>query len=129
MYDRVFDYQHKLSAALSFLPGCAITAPAAVRVPGTVHVTFAGLASDEVLFLLDQAGVCASAAASCSSGAAVPSHVLAAMGVDVERARGSLRLSMGAETTEADVDALIAILSSVVFRLRDEVAVAPGLKD
>jgi cysteine sulfinate desulfinase/cysteine desulfurase-like protein len=51
------------------------------------------------------------------------------MGVDVERARGSLRLSMGAETTEADVDALIAILSSVVFRLRDEVAVAPGLKD
>jgi cysteine desulfurase len=129
VYDRVFDYQHKLSAALSFLPGCVITAPAAVRVPGTVHVTFAGLASDEVLFLLDQAGVCASAAASCYSGAAVPSHVLAAMGVDVERARGSLRLSMGAETTEADVDALIAILSSVVFRLRDEVAVAPGLKD
>jgi cysteine desulfurase len=129
VYDRVFDYQHKLSAALSFLPGCVITAPAAVRVPGTVHVTFAGLASDEVLFLLDQAGVCASAAASCSSGAAVPSHVLAAMGVEADRARGSLRLSMGAETTEADVEALIAILSSVVFRLRDEVTAAPGRKD
>jgi cysteine desulfurase len=129
VYDRVVDYQHKLMAALSFLPGCRITAPAALRVPGTVHVTFEGLASDEVLFLLDQAGVCASAAASCSSGAAAPSHVLAAMGVEVERARGSLRLSMGAETTEADVDALIAILSSVVFRLRDEVAAAPGLKD
>jgi cysteine desulfurase len=129
VYDRVADYQHTLMAALSLLPGCAITAPAAARVPGTVHVTFEGLASDEVLFLLDQAGVCASAAASCSSGAAVPSHVLAAMGVEADRARGSLRLSMGAETTEADVEALIAILSSVVFRLRDEVTAAPGRKD
>ena len=61
---------------------------------------------------------CASAAASCSSGAASPSHVLAAMGVAPERARGSLRLSMGAETTEDDVDAVIAILSGVVFKLR-----------
>ena len=71
-------------------------------------------------FLLDQEGVCASAAASCSSGASSPSHVLAAMGVSHERARGSLRLSMGAETTDDDVDAVIAILASVVHRLRSE---------
>ncbi|HUY17354.1 MAG TPA: aminotransferase class V-fold PLP-dependent enzyme [Acidimicrobiales bacterium] len=118
--DRVLDYQYKLTAALSFLPGCAITAPGATRVPGTVHVTFEGLASDELLFLLDQEGVCASAAASCSSGAATQSHVLAAMGVSPERARGSVRFSMGAETTDHDVDALIGIVSSVVYRLRAE---------
>ena len=118
--DRVLDYQHKLMAALSFLPGCAITAPGATRVAGTVHVTFDGLASDELLFLLDQEGVCASAAASCSSGAATQSHVLEAMGVSPERARGSVRFSMGAETTDNDVDALIGILSSVVYRLRAE---------
>jgi cysteine desulfurase len=118
--DRVLDYQHKLTAALSFLPGCAITAPGATRVPGTVHVTFDGLASDELLFLLDQEGVCASAAASCSSGAATQSHVLEAMGVSPERARGSVRFSMGAETTADDVDALIGILSTVVYRLRSE---------
>ncbi|HEV3188788.1 MAG TPA: aminotransferase class V-fold PLP-dependent enzyme [Acidimicrobiales bacterium] len=118
--DRVLDYQHKLTAALSFLPGCAITAPGATRVAGTVHVTFDGLASDELLFLLDQEGVCASAAASCSSGAATQSHVLEAMGVSPERARGSVRFSMGAETTDGDVDALIGILSSVVYRLRAE---------
>ena len=118
--DRVIDFQNKLLSALCFLPGIEITAPGANRLPGTVHVTFKGLASDELLFLLDQAGVFASAAASCSSGAAEPSHVLAAMGVDPERARGSLRLSMGAETTEAEVDALITILSSVVYRLRAE---------
>jgi cysteine desulfurase len=118
--DRVVDFQYKLMAALSFLPGCAITAPGAARVAGTVHVTFEGLASDELLFLLDQEGVCASAAASCSSGAVTQSHVLAAMGVEAERARGSLRLSMGAETTDDDVDALIRILSGVVYRLRAE---------
>jgi cysteine desulfurase len=47
----------------------------------------------------------------------VTSHVLAAMGMSLERARGSLRLTMGAETTEQEVDQLIAILSSVVYRL------------
>jgi len=116
--DRVVDYQQKLCAALSFLPGCAITAPAARKVPGTVHVTFEGIASDELLFLLDQEGVCASAASSCSSGAAVASHVLAAMGMPFERARGSLRLTMGPETTEHDVDQVIAKLSAAVYRLK-----------
>jgi cysteine desulfurase len=125
--ERVLDYQQKLMSALSFLPGCQLTAPNASRVPGTVHVTFEGLASDELLFLLDQQGVCASAAASCSSGAATASHVLAAMGVSPERSRGSLRLSMGAETTQEDVDQLIAILSSVVFQLRAETSPAARL--
>ena len=118
--DRVLDLQEKLVAAVSLIPGCVVTGLGALRVPGTVHVTFEDLASDELLFLLDQEGVCASAAASCSSGAASPSHVLAAMGVSRERARGSLRLSMGAETTDEEVDAVIAILSGVVYKLRSE---------
>jgi cysteine desulfurase len=118
--DRVIDYQEKLTAAFSFLPGCRVTALGAARVPGTVHVTFEGLASDELLFLLDQAGVCASAAASCSSGASTQSHVLAAMGVAPERARGSIRFSMGGETTDDDIDALIGALSSVVYQLHGE---------
>ncbi|HTT58846.1 MAG TPA: aminotransferase class V-fold PLP-dependent enzyme [Acidimicrobiales bacterium] len=118
--DRVYEYQQKIGAALSFLPGCRVTAENAARVPGTVHVTFEGLASDELLFLLDQEGVCAAAAASCSSGASVSSHVLAAMGVAPERARGSVRFSMGAETTDDDVDALIRIVSSVVYQLHGE---------
>ncbi len=119
--DRIIDYQHRLSAAMSFLPGCLITAPGVSKVAGTVHATFEGIASDELLFLLDQEGVCASAASSCSSGAALSSHVLAAMGMSPERSRGSLRLTMGAETTDQDVDALIRILSSVVYRLAGSV--------
>jgi cysteine desulfurase len=117
---RVTNYQQKLLSAFAQLPGCAITAPGANRLPGTVHVTFEGLASDELLFLLDQAGVCAAAASSCSSGAAVASHVLAAMDMAPQRARGSLRFSMGAETNDGDVEALMVILSSVVERLRGE---------
>ncbi|MGC1237705.1 MAG: aminotransferase class V-fold PLP-dependent enzyme [Acidimicrobiales bacterium] len=119
--DRVIDYQLKLTSALGFLPGCRVTSSEAARVPGTVHATFEGLASDELLFLLDQEGVCASAAASCSSGAASQSHVLEAMGVAPERARGSVRFSMGGETTADDVDALIGIISTVVYRLHSDV--------
>ena len=117
---RVAAYQDQLVRAFGQLEGCAITASGASRLAGTVHVTFEGLASDELLFLLDQAGVCAAAASSCSSGAAVASHVLAAMDMAPERARGSLRLSMGAETTGQDVDDVIVILTSVVTRLRAE---------
>jgi cysteine desulfurase len=118
--DRVLDFQEKLTAAFSYLPGCLVTSVGAARVPGTVHVTLDGLASDEILFLLDQEGVCASAAASCSSGASTQSHVLAAMGVVPERARGSVRFSMGGETTNDDVEALINALSTVVYRLHGE---------
>ncbi|MDE3008360.1 MAG: aminotransferase class V-fold PLP-dependent enzyme [Acidobacteriota bacterium] len=117
--EHVLDLQLKLTSALSFLPGCAVSAPGAVKVPGTVHVTFEGVASDELLFLLDQEGVAASAAASCSSGAGEISHVLSAMGVAHERAKGSLRLSMGAETTEVEVERLIEIVARTVYRLRD----------
>ena len=119
-HERVRALQGRLRAALSQLPGARVTAAQALSVPGTVHVTFAGLASDELLFLLDQDGVCASAAASCSSGASVSSHVLAAMGVEPERARGSLRLSMGHETSDDEVDAVIAAVTRAVERLERE---------
>jgi cysteine desulfurase len=119
-HERVRALQARLRAALSQLPGARVTAAQALSVPGTVHVTFSGLASDELLFLLDQDGVCASAAASCSSGASVSSHVLAAMGVAPERARGSLRLSMGHETSDDDVDEVIAAVTRAVGRLERE---------
>ena len=118
--ERVREHQRRLRAELSQLPGAHITAEGAATVPGTVHVTFEGIASDELLFLLDQDGVCASAASSCSSGAAVSSHVLAAMNVAPERARGSLRLTMGHETSDDDVTAVIAAVSRAVTRLIDE---------
>ena len=118
--EQVRRLQHRLGEELSRLPGARVTAHGAATVPGTVHLTFAGLASDELLFLLDQEGVFASAAASCSSGAAVSSHVLAAMKMPPERARGSLRLTMGHETSDDDVTFVIGAVSRSVRRLLDE---------
>lgn len=110
-------FQKQMVDQLSRIPGCVVTATSASKVPGTVHLTFDGIASDELLFLLDHAGICASAAASCSSGAAKPSHVLGAMGVSDSRARGSLRLSMGRETTQAEVDYVIANVARIASQL------------
>ena len=112
--------RERLEAGLTAIEGCRVTAYSAARLPGTVHVTFPDVASDELLFLLDQAGVYASAAASCSSGAAVASHVLAAMGLPAERAKGSLRLSFGTETSTEGVEAVIAAVTAAVERLRAE---------
>ena len=88
------------------------------KVAGSAHVCIGGVESEALLFLLDEAGVCASAASACASGAMEPSHVLAAMGVDREVALGALRLSLGHATTDADVDAGIDAIVAAVERLR-----------
>jgi cysteine desulfurase len=77
-----------------------------------------GLESEALLFLLDEAGVCASAASSCASGAMEPSHVLAAMGVPRERALGALRLTLGHETTGDEAERAAQVVIDAVARLR-----------
>jgi cysteine desulfurase len=84
---------------------------------GIAHVLLAGVEAEALLFLLDTEGLCASAASSCSSGAQDPSHVLAAMGIEREIAAGSLRLSLGHTTTDADIDAALALIPPAVERL------------
>jgi len=88
------------------------------RVAGIAHVCIAGVDSESLLFLLEKADLCASAASSCASGAMEPSHVLAAMGVAADLAGGSLRLSLGWSSTDADVDAALAAIPAAVERLR-----------
>jgi cysteine desulfurase len=88
------------------------------KVAGSAHLCFPGVEAEALLFLLDQAGVAASAASSCASGAQEPSHVLAAMGVDRSTAGGSLRLSLGWSTTDDEVDDAITAVTTAVERLR-----------
>ncbi len=92
------------------------------RLPGTLHVCLPGIESESLLFLIDEAGVCASAASACASGAQQASHVLAAMGVPPERARGALRLSLGWTTTDADVDRALRVIPAAVARLQGAAA-------
>ncbi len=88
------------------------------KVAGSAHVCVEGIESESLLFLLDEAEVCASAASACASGAMEPSHVLAAMGVPRERALGSLRMTLGHTTTAADVERGIEVVVDAVNRLR-----------
>jgi cysteine desulfurase len=102
----------------SELDGIRRTASGLNVLPGTCHVLVDGVASEELLYLCDDAGLCASAASSCSSGAGSVSHVLSAMGVDGAEARGSLRLTIGAETTDDDVARAATIVVGAVRQLR-----------
>lgn len=95
------------------------TVPRDRKVAGSAHVCIAGIENEALLYLLDEADVCASAASACASGAMEPSHVLAAMGVDRTLALGALRLTLGHTTLEADVDRAIEVVVASVRRLRD----------
>jgi len=100
------------------LEGVVETVPVEHKVAGSAHVCIAGIESEALLFLLDEEGVCASAASACASGAMEPSHVLAAMGVDRSMAFGAVRLTLGRTTTAADVDRAIDVIGASVDRLR-----------
>ena len=90
----------------------------AARLPGNLHVTFPGCEGDSLLLLLDAAGIECSTGSACSAGVARPSHVVLAMGVGPELARGSLRFTLGATSTQDDVDAVCAALPGVLERAR-----------
>jgi cysteine desulfurase len=89
------------------------------RLPNNLHLVIAGIDGESLILLLDAAGIAASQGSACSSGAAEPSHVLAAMGVSRELARGALRLTLGPSTTEAEVDRAAGAVVDAVGRLRN----------
>ena len=88
------------------------------RLPGNAHFSFPGCEGDALLLLLDASGVCCSTGSACSAGVAQPSHVLLAMGADEDRARSSLRFTLGHTSTAADIDELLAALPGAVERAR-----------
>jgi cysteine desulfurase len=92
--------------------------PGPGRLPGNAHFSFPGCEGDALLMLLDAKGIACSTGSACTAGIAQPSHVLLAMGADEARARGSLRFSLGHSSTQADVDALGAVIGEAVERAR-----------
>jgi cysteine desulfurase len=103
---------------LASVDGLVETVPRDRRTAGNAHVCIPGVESEALLYLLEKAGICASAASACASGALEPSHVLAAMGVPKETAAGALRLSLGWSSSDADVDRVLEALPGAVERLR-----------
>jgi len=88
------------------------------RLPGNAHLSFPGAEGDALLMLLDARGIECSTGSACSAGVARPSHVLLATGADTDRARSSLRFSLGHTSTDADVDAVLEVIGPVVERAR-----------
>jgi cysteine desulfurase len=98
--------------------GVRETAGSVRRLPGSCHLRFEGVDQEELLVLLDQAGVCASGGAACASGALEPSHVLLAMGWSAADARQALRFSLGWSTTVEDIELALSAVPKAVEQLR-----------
>ncbi|MGA2804226.1 MAG: cysteine desulfurase family protein [Acidimicrobiales bacterium] len=103
---------------LEAVPGVHEAVPRPDRIDAICNLGVEGVEAEELLMVLDELGVCASAGSACASGAIDPSSVLLAMGLTVEEAKRHLRLSLGHATTASDIDAALAVFPEAVQRLR-----------
>lgn len=101
------------------LPRTRLNGDPVKRLPGTVNISIEGVEGESLLLMLDLNGICASSGSACTSGSLDPSHVLLALGLKHKVAHGSLRLSIGDETTDEDIDYILEVVPKVVKRLRD----------
>ena len=116
---RLTGLRERLIHGLEQIPYGELNGDRERRLPGNVNFCFEGIEGESLLLLLDERGICASSGSACTSGSLDPSHVLLAIGRPHEVAHGSLRLSLGEEMTEADVDEIIQAVTDVVTRLRN----------
>ena len=103
---------------LEDVSGTALNGDPRARVPNTTNISFEGVEAESLLIALDLEGFAVSTGSACSSGTLEPSHVLRAMGLSSHRTQNSIRFSLGAGNTEAQVDALLERLPAVVGKLR-----------
>lgn len=116
---RLEGLRERLLAGALAIPGAHATLPGGVpHLPGTAHLWFEGVSAEALLMALDMAGIDASAGSACHAGVSGPSHVLLAMGLGEEAARGTLRCTMGMGTSPDDVERLLAALPAAVETAR-----------
>lgn len=115
----VTNLRDKMIAGLKDIPKSRINGDLQHHLPGTLNMCFEGIEGEGILLWLDQKGIEASSGSACTSGSLDPSHVLLAIGVPVEVAHGSLRLSISEYNTEEEIDHIIKTVPQVVSYLRD----------
>ena len=101
------------------IPYCRLNGDRKKRLPNNVNFSFQFIEGESLLIMLDMKGICASSGSACTSGSLDPSHVLLAIGLPHEIAHGSLRMTLGADTTKEDVDYVVDCLKEIVDQLRD----------
>ncbi|WP_112239725.1 cysteine desulfurase family protein [Kribbella monticola] len=107
-----------IRGVLNTVPGAKLSGDPVGRLPNNAHLSFSGCEGDSLLLLLDARGIEVSTGSACNAGVAEPSHVLLAMGYDDQRARGSLRFTLGHTSTRADIDAVLDNIGPVVERAK-----------
>lgn len=114
---------HLLDGLQQRIDGLRINGPVdLLRLPNNLHICIDGVASESLVLSLDQAGIAAGLGSACNSKSMRPSHVLKAMGLTDEQAKGALVLTVGLETTQDDIDRAIEIIPEVVKKLRSVTA-------
>ena len=116
--ERLTVLRDRLIKGLSAIPHSALNGDAVKRLPSNVNFCFEGIEGESLLLLLDDKGVCASSGSACTSGSLDPSHVLLAIGRVHDVAHGSLRLTLGEDADEAQIDYIIGATAEVVSYLR-----------
>lgn len=106
-------------AVLDKVEAAGVNGTGVLRVPNTTNLWFDHVEGEALVIALDLKGLAVSSGAACSSGAIEPSHVLLAMGLAPERARASIRISLGKQTTQEDIDFAATVIPEAVARLRD----------
>lgn len=110
---------HLIDSVLAKIPDTRLSGHRQDRLPGNAHFCFRDIEGESLLILLDQQGICASGGSACASGASEPSHVLAAIGLPNDLARGALRLTLSEETSREEIDVTAETLKEIVGRLRE----------
>ena len=107
-----------MDGLLERVPRSRVTGPRQNRLPGTASMVFECVEGESILLMLDAKGICSSSGSACSSASLDPSHVLLGIGLPHEIAHGSVRLSLGRENTDDDVDYMLEVIPEVLERLR-----------
>ncbi|MFX4273095.1 cysteine desulfurase family protein [Propionibacteriaceae bacterium Y1685] len=115
---RLGELRNRIEQIVAGIEGTRVNGAGVERTPAIVNVTFADVRADDLLLLLDAAGIDASTGSACTAGVSQPSEVLLAMGRSEAEASGSLRFSLGHSTTSVDIDRLTAVLPDAVARAR-----------
>jgi len=110
--------QRLAQGILEKIPDTRLNGHPTDRLPGSVSLSFDYVEGESILLMLDSHGIMASSGSACTSGSTDPSHVLLALGIPIESAHGSLRLTLGKDNTEADVDKVLEVLPTIIKNLR-----------
>ena len=108
-----------LESIATSIPGVQLTGHPTQRLANSASLVFEGADGESILLNLDQEGIFASSGSACTAGSLEISHVLKALGLPLELAAGSLRLTTGLKTTEQEIDTVLSVLPGVIERVRN----------